>query len=513
MRILLFMAVILCSLLGIKDVSAQAGALTADGVYVPRMTTAKRDAISNPGNGQIIYNTDDNCFNVYQKSSWQKLCAFDMTFSEGWSQKSNVGGTSRIGAAGFSIGSKGYIGTGRNAGVSKNDFWEYDPTIDVWTQKADFGGGDRYSAIGFSIGSKGYIGTGNDVGISNDFWEYDPTTNAWTKKANFGGGLRAYAVGFSIGSKGYVGTGNDGSSSKNDFWEYNPANNTWTSKANFGGLSRGFAFGLSISNKGYIGSGRGGDTFYNDFWEYNPANNTWTNKANVAIGDRISAFAFSIGGKGYVGTGHNGSTAKNDFWEYDPGINTWTQKASFGGGIRSSAVGFSVDSKGYVGTGADNVEAKNDFWEYNANSPNITMQGNNFNGANQLIKLDESGNLNLNGSLNISGNINEENFIAASLQNNWINYTINPGYAAAGFHKDKKSIVCLKGLIRNGTATSNTVLFNLPAGYRPAERMIFAVMNGNTTSGRVDVLPGGAVLIMTGSNAFLSLDGITFRTN
>ena len=32
---------------------------------------------------------------------------------------------------------------------------------DTWTQKADFGGTVRYGAVGFSIGSKGYIGTGD----------------------------------------------------------------------------------------------------------------------------------------------------------------------------------------------------------------------------------------------------------------------------------------------------------------------------------------------------------------
>ena len=40
------------------------------------------------------------------------------------------------------------------------DFWEYDPAANTWTQKADFGGTARYGAVGFSIGSKGYIGTG-----------------------------------------------------------------------------------------------------------------------------------------------------------------------------------------------------------------------------------------------------------------------------------------------------------------------------------------------------------------
>jgi hypothetical protein len=90
-------------------------------------------------------------------------------------------------AVGFSINGKGYIGTGVSDTVSQDgngatkDFWEYDPAADTWTQKADFGGGTRFWATGFSIGSKGYIGTGEAfysqyTGVSGpkkDFWEYD----------------------------------------------------------------------------------------------------------------------------------------------------------------------------------------------------------------------------------------------------------------------------------------------------------------------------------------------------
>ena len=47
-------------------------------------------------------------------------------------------------------------------------------TPNTWTQKADFGGTARNAAVGFSIGSKGYIGTGYDGSYCKDFWEYDP---------------------------------------------------------------------------------------------------------------------------------------------------------------------------------------------------------------------------------------------------------------------------------------------------------------------------------------------------
>ncbi len=44
----------------------------------------------------------------------------------------------------------------------------------TWTKKADFDGVARIQAVGFSIGDKGYIGTGGRVGYEKDFWEYNP---------------------------------------------------------------------------------------------------------------------------------------------------------------------------------------------------------------------------------------------------------------------------------------------------------------------------------------------------
>ena len=52
----------------------------------------------------------------------------------------------------------------------KNDFWEYNPSTNKWTRKADFAGGDWWGATGFSIGAKGYIGTGVD---GNDNYRSD----------------------------------------------------------------------------------------------------------------------------------------------------------------------------------------------------------------------------------------------------------------------------------------------------------------------------------------------------
>ncbi len=380
-----------------------------------------------------------------------------------WIQKANYSGWAASYKTGFSIGNKGYFGTGYgdigNGVLSNtNDFWEYDPSADAWTQKANFGGSPRSWATGFSIGSKGYLGTGNDdTGLRKDFWEYDPASNIWTQKADFGGVARNAATSFSIGSKGYLGTGYDGINVLKDFWQYVPATNTWTKVNDFEGTARYGAVSFSIGTKGYIGTGANGATsgqiYYKDFWEFDTSvtysylwsngattpsiavssagdysvtiTNTstgcsatsvttkviinsppiasitpsgsisfchgeivrlfadsakvpWTKKADFGGTSRSSAVGFSIADKGYMGTGFDGS-GKNDFWEFNPATNTWTQKANFGGADRLAAVGFSIGNKGYIGTGYDG-SGKNDFWEYNP-ATNIWTQKADFGGG------------------------------------------------------------------------------------------------------------------------------------
>ena len=382
-----------------------------------------------------------------------------------WSQKADLGSSGiREAATGFSIGSKGYMGTGTNHnnadGIRLKDFWEYNPAKDTWTRKADFAGVARCAAAGFTINSKGYIGTGiSETTSLSDFWEYNPLNDMWTQKAAFGGGVRMSAVGFSIGLKGYIGTGFDeGSNLKSDFWEYSVENDSWMKKADFSGATRGNATGFSIGTKGYIGTGWAtGDIHLKDFWEYdascitgaaglisgasavcpgqqnvvytvspvinatsyiwsysgtganisgtsNPVSisfgntatsgilsvygtgscgngtpsqdfpiaigqSTWSRKADFPGIERWSGVGFSIGARGYLVTGakyDNGAYICNkDLWEYDPATGIWAQKADFGGAGRYSAVGFSIGSKGYVGWGLTSPFSYiDDFWEY-----------------------------------------------------------------------------------------------------------------------------------------------------
>ena len=50
---------------------------TTQGVLVPRLTTAQRNAIAAPTEGLLVYDTDVNCFFFYESAAavWQNLCS------------------------------------------------------------------------------------------------------------------------------------------------------------------------------------------------------------------------------------------------------------------------------------------------------------------------------------------------------------------------------------------------------------------------------------------------------
>jgi N-acetylneuraminic acid mutarotase len=319
-----------------------------------------------------------------------------------WTQKADYGGGLTRYAAGFSIGNKGYIGTGWDStGTPTKQFWEWDQATNVWTQKADFGGVARTGAGGFSIGNKGYAGAGMDTGgnVLNDFWEYDPATNAWTQKANFQGTARLRPEGFSIGAKGYICMGVTASwVPLSDCWEYNPVNDSWLQVASPSNVGRESPVGFMIGTKGYLGTGNDTSLFNpttNTFWEYDPAINAWTQKANLPV-TKCGAAGFSIGTKGYIGTGPgpiSGNT--RDFYEYDPSSNTWGQKPDFGGTARRHAVGFSIGSKGYIGTGS----FTKDFWEYDPNAIGMNEIENNISVSLYPNPMHESATLQISNSI------------------------------------------------------------------------------------------------------------------
>ena len=102
---------------------------------------------------------------------------------------------------------------------------------------------------------------------------------------------------------------------------------------------------------------------------------------------------------------------------------------------------------------------------------------------------------------------NEEDWIVPAFMNGWVNF--DNVYNPAGYFKDSLGIVHLRGLVKNGT--NNTTIFTLPVGYRPSNRELQAVQTNNNIIGRVDIFADGQVTVVSGSNGWVSLDGITFR--
>ena len=104
--------------------------------------------------------------------------------------------------------------------------------------------------------------------------------------------------------------------------------------------------------------------------------------------------------------------------------------------------------------------------------------------------------------------IKSETVIAPVLQNSWVNY--GGSRTVAGYWKDKDSIVHLEGLIKSGTTASPTLLFTLPAGYRPSGRQYFPVYS-NDLFGSLFIEITGLVYFQTGSNVSFSLSGVSFK--
>nr|HMT30799.1 hypothetical protein [Bacteroidia bacterium] len=147
-------------------------------------------------------------------------------FSLTWQQKSSFTPGNRYGAFCFSIGQMGYVGSGViQVGTSYslvNDFWEYDPTLDIWSQKATLPSTGRVGAATFVALNSGYVVTGSNLAnLLDENWKYDPTLNTWQSMSDFPGGARYTCASFDVSDYGFVGMGYY-TSCFLDFYRYNP---------------------------------------------------------------------------------------------------------------------------------------------------------------------------------------------------------------------------------------------------------------------------------------------------
>ncbi len=60
--------------------------------------------------------------------------------------------------------------------INAQDVWEWNTQTNSWSSLPNFGGTGRQNSVSFTIGNKGYIGTGYDNTSTFDFWQYSDTT-------------------------------------------------------------------------------------------------------------------------------------------------------------------------------------------------------------------------------------------------------------------------------------------------------------------------------------------------
>jgi N-acetylneuraminic acid mutarotase len=305
----------------------------------------------------------------------------DTTINGNWVKTTPFGGETRTGAFEFTIDNKAYVGLG-SGGLNGTqyllDCQMYDPDKGYWAPIDTFPGLGRELAVSFSVGKKGYVGTGfnryqevNKVEL-NDFWEYDSETNKWTQLKNFPAAARYNALAFSNGESGYVGLGYNGNYF-NDFWEYHPGNDSWTQIASLIGDKREGAMAMTINNIVYVFGGDNNASYEQDLYQFDPTSKTWTNITKITTDAnyndfragvrRSNANAFELSGRGYVVCGLAGSTTTL-VYQFDPTTTTWTKMTAFEGGARYQAVSFVVNNRAYVGTGTNGTRKLDDVYEW-----------------------------------------------------------------------------------------------------------------------------------------------------
>ena len=116
-----------------------------------------------------------------------------------------------------------------------------------------------------------------------------------------------------------------------------------------------------------------------------------------------------------------------------------------------------------------------------------------------------SGDVLVNGMIRHHCEPSNDEWVSPFLLNGWTNY--GQGFDDVAYFKDSCGVVHLRGMVCGG----NGAIFSLPGICMPDRREIFAAPTYPNAIGRVDVLADGKVSMVTGDNAWVSLNGLAFR--
>lgn len=104
-----------------------------------------------------------------------------------------------------------------------------------------------------------------------------------------------------------------------------------------------------------------------------------------------------------------------------------------------------------------------------------------------------------------TGSISTQNWQAPTLLNSWAQQA---NYAPVGYRKDANNNVHLRGNLTGGAAGS--VVFQLPAGYRPGSYLTFPAMGGGGAVW-LEIRPNGDVFTATAPSGLTALNGVYFK--
>jgi hypothetical protein len=351
------------------------------GILIPRLTTAERNAITNPARSLLIYNTDCDEYQYYIDGiGWVSiltnvtaggggsgtLTAFPATgiwsggFTAHWSP---VAGATRYEVRVYQdCGSSTVVATaifqaGSTSGsVSVSMPCNQVRCYEVWATVSSSCG----TAASLLISNRVPVtGSSNPCNTPNTWVSLPAPPNTMPTRENY----------VTIAHNGliYVGFGMNTSGCVNDWWRWDPCSGTWTQLASppvaFGGMSFIFAIGPYI----YVGGGGANCAGSNpsNFYRYDPATNSWTARANlpVPIGGAAGA---SDGTYGYVACGVCGGVNTNTLYRYNPSTDSWTNLSTIPGGVRGVLPDMTYHlGRLYIGGGSpSNFNCRQDFYAY-----------------------------------------------------------------------------------------------------------------------------------------------------
>jgi hypothetical protein len=318
------------------------------GILIPRLTTAERNAITNPAPSLLIYNTDCNEYQYYiDGTGWVSILT-NVTAG-------SIGTLTAFPATGISP--SGFTAHWSPvAGATSYEVRVYqDCSSSTPLATATFPAGSTSGPVSVSMPcntprcyevratvSSSSCGTAASLLISNrvSVVRTPPnpctTPNTWVRLPDPPATMQGRDNYVIIAHDGfiYVGFGWRYGCNNNDWWRWDPCSGTWTELApapvNFGDQAFIFAIGPYI----YLGGGRavcGGS--FNAFYRYDPATNTWTARASLPI-PLSGAPGASDGTYGYVACGATtGGTRSSTLYRYDPSTDSWTNLSTVPGGV------------------------------------------------------------------------------------------------------------------------------------------------------------------------------------